>query len=97
MGIRDAHSLLQKFVHLLTDDIYMEEVVDLLIEIMQLPKVTTWASIRQHLQDYIGSPWFMTRLSDSIRGEYTDSVQITHKAIVNRQPLLMTTLSMLQP
>lgn len=67
--IRDAHNLLQKSVHLLTNDIYLEEVVDVLVEIMQLPKVTTWASIRQHLQDYIGSPWFMTRLSDSIRGE----------------------------
>jgi hypothetical protein len=66
---REAHNLLQKSAHLLTNDIYLEEIADVLVEIMQLPKVTAWSSIRQHLQDYIGSPWFMTRLSESIRGE----------------------------
>lgn len=47
----------------------MEEVAEVLIEIMQLPKVTMWSTIRQHLQDYICSTWFMTRLSESIQGE----------------------------
>ncbi|KAI8584692.1 hypothetical protein K450DRAFT_217528 [Umbelopsis ramanniana AG] len=89
----DAHSLLQKSVHLLTNDIYLEEVVDVLVEIMLLPKVTTWASIRQHLQDYIGSPWFMTRLSDSIRDEDDHTTRLLGRIAVTYGETFTETIS----
>ncbi|KAH8553571.1 armadillo-type protein [Umbelopsis sp. PMI_123] len=78
----EAHNLLQKSAHLLTNDIYLEEIADVLVEIMQLPKVTAWSSIRQHLQDYIGSPWFMTRLSESIRDEDEQTTRILGRITV---------------
>jgi len=95
----EAHNLLQKSVHLLTDDTYLENVADVVIEIMQLHKITAWNTIRQHLQDYICSPWFMTRLSESIQDEDDHTTRLLGRIAVTFGETFTETISfhMMEP
>jgi hypothetical protein len=54
----------------MTNDDFLEDVAEVLIEIMQMPKVTSWRGIERNLKEYICSQWFMAKLDSSIEGKY---------------------------
>lgn len=56
--------------YLMTNDDFLEDVAEVLIEIMQMPKVTSWRGIQSSLKEYICSQWFMAKLDSSIEGTY---------------------------
>lgn len=58
--------------YLMTNDEFLEDVAEVLIEVMQMPKVTSWRGIQSSLKEYICSQWFMAKLDSSIEGTYGD-------------------------
>ncbi|CAM0140607.1 unnamed protein product [Umbelopsis sp. WA50703] len=82
ISLEDVHKLMHISAYLMTNDDFLEDVAEVLIEIMQMPKVTSWRGIERNLKEYICSQWFMAKLDSSIEEEDEQTARVLGRIAV---------------